>query len=141
MVRQAFYIIIFCYCANPLYAQNDSIEYIGISIAEEMPVFNGEIVDFIQANIKYPQLAKNDSIQGRVFISFWVDTSGVTTEHKVAKGIREDLDKEALRIAKLIVFDKPAMQRGKPVKIQYTVPVDFSLKKSHNNLKQNKCKK
>jgi TonB family protein len=141
MVRKVLYIFVLCFCANTLFAQNDSIEYIGISIAEDMPVFNGGINDFIQANIKYPQSAKNDSIQGRVFISFWVDTSGITTEHEVAKGVREDLDKEALRVAKLIKFEKPAMQRGKPVKIQYTVPVEFSLKESSNNKRKKKCDK
>jgi len=65
----------------------------------------------------------------RAFISFWIDTIGVTGNHEIIEGIRKDLNNEALRVAKLINFDRPAIQRGKPIKVKYTVPVEFKLEK------------
>ncbi len=82
---------------------------------------------FIQNKIHYPESAKMDSIQGKVFVTFWIDTTGNTINCKVIRGIRKDLDNEALRVAKLIKFEKPAMQRGKPVKVKYVIPIEFKL--------------
>lgn len=65
---------------------------------------------------------------------YWGATNSKTGQisygnHEIIKGIREDLNNEALRVAKLINFDRPAMQRGKPIKVKYTVPVEFKLEK------------
>ena len=133
MVKQIYIIIILCFCVSTLFAQNDSIVYIGINNADEMPVFGGEIADFVQDNVKYPESAISDFTQGSVYITFYVETTGVTTNHVVLKGIREDLDNEALRVAKLLVFDKPAMQRGRPVKILHNVIINFNLNGSNKN--------
>ena len=62
-------------------------------------------------------------------MNFWVDTLGKTFDHRVVKGIRYDLDEEALRVAKLIQFETPAFQRGKPVFIEYSVPFVFEIKR------------
>ncbi len=127
MVKKLLYLAICCTLSlgNCFAQEKDSIEYIGGNIAEEMPLFNGNIYEFIQKNLIYPESAKFDSLQGVVFISFWIDTTGTTMDYEVVKGIRDDLNNEALRVTKLITFDKPAMQRGKPVKIKYTIPVMF----------------
>ena len=142
MVKKLLYLTISCFLSlgNCFAQEQDSIEYIGISIAEEMPLFKGDLNEFVQQNLRYPESAKSDSFQGRVFISFWVDTTGSTVEHKVIRGIRDDLNDEALRVTKLIVFEKPAMQRGKPIKIKYTVPVEFKLPQQ-DELPKKRCKK
>jgi protein TonB len=92
-----------------------------------MPIFKGRLEKFIEKHTQYPMSALKDSIEGRVFISFWVDSLGNTSEHALVLGIREELNQEALRVARLIKFDKPAMQKGNPVKVKYTLPIDFKL--------------
>jgi len=111
------------------YAQTvDSIDYM-INFIEDAPCFKGDLKEFIQTEINYPCSAQKDSIEGKVIVSFWIDALGATCNHEIIKGIREDLNNEALRVAKLINFDRPAMQRGKPIKVKYTVPFEFKLEK------------
>jgi len=102
---------------------------------ENPPQFKGDLRTFIQQQVNYPETMKIDSIDCKVFVTFWVDTIGKTVEHKVAKGIREDVNNEALRVARLIKFEKPAMQRGKPIRVSYTVPVVFRFGVDAKNFK------
>jgi len=83
----------------------------------EYPVFNKncsgtedilKMIEFIQVNLKYPESAKKDRIEGTVYVQFWVDTNGFTSEHRIVKSVRQDVDYEALRVAKLIKYDIPA---------------------------------
>ena len=102
-----------------------------ITSISDAPVFKGgvdSLKTFIFKNLKYPKSALKDSIVGAVYVSFWIDVDGKTTEHEIIKGVREDVDKEALRIAHLISFESPAMQRGKPVRVKYTIPVIFNYR-------------
>lgn len=139
MVRT--FLIIFLLCINSLYAQenkysneceDDSLITTGNS-PEEIPIFDKnspdpqKLHDFLLENIKYPEMAIEDKIEGRIFIKFWIDTSGSTHNHKIIKGIREDLDREVLRIAKLIKFDEPAKTRGKPVGYCFFMVIPFNL--------------
>ncbi|MDZ4204652.1 MAG: energy transducer TonB [Bacteroidales bacterium] len=106
----------------------DDIEL--ILIVESFPEYKGGTEAFskmIKTNLIYPQSALMDSIEGRVYVQFWVETNGNTINHIVVRGIRKDLDEEALRVARLIKFDKPAMQRGKPIKVRYNLPIVFKL--------------
>jgi protein TonB len=105
---------------------------IGIDIAEVMPYFDGgklQLENFIDSLLLYPEKAIMDSIEGNVYLSCIVDTTGKTMNHKILKGIRNDLDEEALRVAALITFDSPAYQRGKPIKIRYNFVIKFVLPK------------
>ncbi len=87
------------------------------------------LLEFIQQNLRYPKTAKKDKIEGTVFVEFWVDTCGFTSEHKIKKSIRHDLDKEALRVAKLLRYDIPATDdhTKQPVGICITLPIRFKL--------------
>jgi protein TonB len=116
--------------ASTSIAQDTIKEIEIVNPLQSWPVFNGRIDEFIKENLIYPEKAINDSIEGLVYTTFYVDTLGLTVNHKVAKGIRDDLNNEALRIVKLIKFDKPAQQNGKPIKVLYTLPVKFELCKS-----------
>ncbi|MDY9919534.1 MAG: energy transducer TonB [Proteiniphilum sp.] len=93
---------------------------------QELPEIK-DINKFINENLRYPESAKKDRIEGKIFVSFWIDTLGYTSEHKITKGIRPDLDEEALRVARLIKFDKPAINRGKPIGICFQLPITFRL--------------
>lgn len=111
--------------------QKDTLSEIVFAV-DEMPYFKGGVGEFIKfrkTNLKYPKTALNDSIEGIVHVSFLVDTLGKTIDHRVVKGVRCDLDEEALRVARLIQFETPAFQRGKPVFIEYSVPFVFEIKR------------
>ena len=101
-----------------------------IMIIDKPPIFreNGETLEmFITKTIEYhPKLNFIDSTKAKVFVSFWIDSIGNTYNHVVLRGIRDDLDAEAIRVSKLIKFDKPAMQNGKPFKVKVSVPIDFN---------------
>jgi len=140
MVKRYITFFVFTLLVNFLYGQvNNNIEEEFIVYIEKSPFFKGDLREFIRNEIDYPLTAKADSIEGTVFISFWIDTLGTTYNHEVIRGIREDVDSEALRVAKLIKFDKPALQSGKPIKIRYTVPVEFKL--ISTTKKERRCKK
>ena len=99
-------------------------------IVEDMPEFPGgevELRKYIAKSVKYPVIAQENGIQGRVYISFVVSKKGEVTEVKVARGVDPNLDKEAIRVVKAMPKWKPGKQRGKAVKVSYTVPINFVL--------------
>jgi len=105
-------------------------------VVEDMPRFDGcsdetctqtKIMQYIARNTKYPPIAKENNITGRVFVSFVVDKSGKVTSVKVLRGVDKYLDNEAVRVVSSMPMFKPGKQRGKPVKVQYNVPISFRL--------------
>jgi len=99
-------------------------------IVEEMPEFPGgeaALRRFIAEAIKYPVIAQENGIQGKVYVTFVVDKDGGISEAKIARGVDPSLDKEALRVVNSLPKWKPGKQRGKPVKVSYTVPISFVL--------------
>jgi TonB family protein len=126
MVKKKLGFIILFFFITLLTFSQDVNYFEGFSV-ESMPVFRGNLEKFIKNQIEYPVSALKDSIEGKVFVSFWVDTLGNTTEHTIVSGIREDLNNEALRVTKLIKFKKAAMQKGKPIKVKYILKVEFKL--------------
>ncbi|MDR0893770.1 MAG: energy transducer TonB [Prevotellaceae bacterium] len=100
-------------------------------IVETMPEFpNGGmagLMQYLSKNIKYPTIAQENGVQGRVIVQFVVNRDGGIVDATVAKGIDPYLDKEAIRVISGMPKWKPGMQRGKPVRVKYTVPVMFRL--------------
>ena len=103
---------------------------------KELPIFDksakydiGKLHEFIKINLNYPEKAKEDKIEGQVFVQFWVDTNGYTSEHKIIQSVRQDLDNEALRVAKLIKYDVPAKNAydKKPTGFCVPFPIRFIL--------------
>ena len=97
---------------------------------EDMPEFpggQGELMKYIGKSIKYPVVAQENGIQGRVVVQFVVNKEGKVTDAAVVKGVDPSLDKEALRVVNAMPKWKPGSQRGKPVNVKYTVPVQFRL--------------
>jgi protein TonB len=108
------------------------------TIVEDMPIFmpekcktkeEGEIElrKHIATSIKFPEIARENGIQGRVYVSFVVSTKGKVTNVKIARGIDPALDKEAIRVIENLPDFSPGKQRGKAVKVSYTVPINFKL--------------
>lgn len=97
---------------------------------EEMPEYPGGydgLKNFIVENVKYPKKAKKDKVEGKVFVSFVVDEKGSVTDAKVVRGVDSELDKEALRVINKMEKWTPGKEKGEPVKVQYTVPIQFAL--------------
>ena len=100
-------------------------------IVEKAPEFpNGGmagLMQFLSKNIKYPPIAQENGTQGRVTVQFVVNKDGSIVDAKVIRGVDPYLDKEALRVINSMPKWKPGEQRGKPVRVRYTVPVMFRL--------------
>ncbi len=100
-------------------------------VVEEMPSFPGgdtELFRFIYDNIKYPELAKENNIQGKVILRFCVTYKGTVDQVSVVRGVDPSLDEEAIRVIKMLPLWKPGKQGGKPVNVWYSVPISFQLK-------------
>lgn len=99
-------------------------------VVEEMPEYPGgmaECLKFISSNIKYPTIAQENGVQGRVIVQFVVNQDGSIVDPVVMRSVDPYLDKEALRVIKMMPKWKPGKQRGKAVRVKYTVPVTFKL--------------
>ncbi len=99
-------------------------------IVENMPEFPGgqlELRKHIAQNVKYPEIAKENGIQGKVFVQFVVNQNGEVEDAKVVRGVDPSLDKEAIRVINNLPKWTPGSQRGKPVKVSFTVPINFQL--------------
>ena len=105
-----------------------------IDFVEEMPSFpQGDAIEYIRKHIIYPPVALEKNIQGRVIVQFTIDLDGSVIDVKVARGIYPALDKEAVRLVQSMPKWKPGLQRNKPIKIRYTLPVNFTLPKQMSN--------
>ena len=100
-------------------------------VVEQMPEFpNGGmagLMQYLSKNIKYPTIAQENGTQGRVTVQFVVNRDGSIVDAKVLRGVDPYLDKEAIRVISSMPKWKPGMQRGKAVRVKYTVPVMFRL--------------
>jgi periplasmic protein TonB len=99
-------------------------------IVEDMPEFPGgeaALRAFIANAIKYPVIAQENGIQGKVYVTFVVDADGGISDARIARGVDPSLDQEALRVVNMLPKWKPGKQRGKPVRVSYTVPINFVL--------------
>jgi protein TonB len=85
-------------------------------------------ITFLQKNIKYPALARENGIEGRVYVTFVVGPDGSIRDVKVLRGIGGGCDEEATRVVKMMPAFKPAKQNGRPVNVQFNMPIVFSLK-------------
>jgi len=99
-------------------------------VVESMPGFPGgeqSLNKYLYENIKYPQMAKESGIQGRVFVTFVVEKNGEVTDVRVLRGIGGGCDEEAIRVVENMPKWTPGKQRGKPVRVQFNLPIKFTL--------------
>ncbi len=94
-------------------------------IVEQQPELVGGLAA-LQQKIQYPEMARKAGIEGRVYVQFIVNKQGEVEDPKVVRGIGGGCDKEAIRVIKQAQF-KPGMQRGRPVKVRYSMPIVFKL--------------
>jgi len=99
-------------------------------VVEEMPSFpggNGALMSYLSSNIKYPVVAQENGVQGRVIVAFVVERDGSISDVKVMRSVDPSLDREAQRVVKAMPKWKPGKQNGSAVRVKYTVPVVFRL--------------
>ncbi len=107
-------------------------------VVEEMPIFRPnicntpiegqkELMRYITTAIRYPVIAAENGIQGRVYVTFVVSPKGRVTNVEVTRGVYSALDKEAIRVVSELPAFSPGKQRGKPVRVRYSVPINFVL--------------
>jgi TonB family protein len=100
-------------------------------IVENMPKFQGGDInkfrEYIGENLKYPEIAKENGIQGRVILSYVIEPDGRLTNAKILRGVDPSLDKEALRVVESSPVWTPGTQRGEPVRVQFNIPINFAL--------------
>lgn len=99
-------------------------------VVENAPAFPGgdaARMKFLQDNIKYPQMARESGIQGTVYVTFVVERSGAVTDVKILRGIGGGCDEEAVRVVQNMPKWEPGKQRGKPVRVQFNMPIKFTL--------------
>lgn len=110
--------------------EEDPTETQIFSVVEEMPQFPGgdmELMKYLSKNIKYPVIAQENGIQGRVICTFTVNKDGKIVDIEVVRGVDPSLDKEAMRVIGTMPPWKPGKQLGKAVRVKYTLPVSFRL--------------
>lgn len=107
-------------------------EAIPFSVVEVKPSFNGgdanEFSRWVNSQLVYPEIAKQNGVQGRVTLQFTVEADGRVTNVKVLRSVDEALDREAVRVVSSSPRWRPGMQKGRPVRVTYTFPVIFQLR-------------
>ena len=107
-------------------------EAIPFQLVEEKPSFNGgdanEFSKWVNSKLQYPEIAKENGVQGLVTLQFTVNPDGSVSNVKVLRGVDSSLDKEAVRVVSMSPKWKPGKQRDRAVKVTYTFPVIFQLR-------------
>lgn len=109
----------------------ESDEPVLFAAVEEKPTFPGgeaAFYKYLEKNMQYPEMEKEQGIKGKVWVDFLIDKNGEVADVKIARGVSPGLDKEALRVMKAMPAWSPGKQNGRPVKVKYTLPINFNLR-------------
>lgn len=98
-----------------------------LTYSEILPSFDGDMIKYIQQNLRYPANARENDIEGRVYVQFVVNEDGSVGNAIVKRGIGGGCNEEAIRVVMSMPKWKPGMQNGHPVKVYYTLPITFML--------------
>jgi len=119
-------------CSGQLIDDEEFEEEIPLAIVEEKPKFRGgeaiEFAKWVYDNLVYPEIAKENAIQGRVMLQFTIEKDGRVSKVTVLRGVDSSLDKEAVRVVSSSPKWTPGRQRNKPVRVRYTIPIIFQLR-------------
>jgi len=116
---------------NELYRNNSQpkVEKI-FDFVEERAMFPGgeeKLMEFLSANLKYPQIARENGVKGNVYVKFIIEKDGSITNIQVVRGIGSGCDEEAVRVIKSMPKWEPGKQRGTPVRSRFILPFKFKL--------------
>jgi protein TonB len=112
-------------------AEEEEVEEEIFVIVEDMPTFKGGDInrfrEWVQKRVRYPELAAENGIQGRVFITFVVETNGTVSNVSITRSVDALLDEAAKEAVAASPKWEPGMQRGRPVRVRYSIPIIFQL--------------
>lgn len=126
------------FCGTSAMAQSvveDDEIFVVVENSPEFPGGNDSLYAYIGRNIKYPETAKKEKIQGRVFVTFVIEKDGQVSSAKILRDIGGGCGEEAIRVVKNMPKWKPGTQRGNPVRVQFNLPIMFQLEKSTSDSK------
>ncbi len=136
MKKIVFLFVALLGCVN-LYSQDDSPNVSPndkvFTIVQQQPIFRGDINKWLVDNIQYPQQAKIDNIQGTVYVSFIVEENGSVSNVKILRGVDSYLDNEGVRVVSMMPKWSPGMQNNQAVRVQYNLPIRFTLRNGNDN--------
>lgn len=121
-------VLLFSFMTSTAQTKKNNMVY---DVVEVMPQYPGgqiAMLKYIMENIKYPEQAMKEGIQGRVTVSFIVEKDGRVSNVRLLRSVQSSLDKEAVRVVKSMPKWSPGKQKGKPVRVRFIVPVMFKLK-------------
>ena len=120
------------YVAESTYVEEEIEEEVPFAIVEHKPKFQGgdqnDFTKWVNSRLVYPEIAKENGVQGRVILQFTVDKDGSVKNVKVLRGVDSSLDKEAVRVVSSSPKWEPGRQRDKPAKVTFVFPVIFQLR-------------
>jgi protein TonB len=107
--------------------ENPNKIFTAVEVNPEFPGGIEKFYSYLGKNIRYPAVARENNVQGKVFVGFVVEKDGSLTDIKVIRGIGSGCDEEAVRVLRASPHWKPGIQNGRPVRTQYNVPISFTL--------------
>jgi len=122
--------VLVAFTAPDIVDEEEADEHIIFQVVEDQPGFPGgeeARMRFLSNNIRYPAIARESGIQGTVFITFVVERDGSITDVQVVRGIGGGCDEEAVRVVRMMPRWTPGKQRGRPVRVQFMMPIRFTL--------------
>ena len=128
IIITALFAVFAALTANAQHSDGEPFE-----ICPRFPGGDKAILDFIKRNICYPKCVKEEGVEGRVVVSFYVETDGRLTNLSIAKSVDSRLNKEALRIIKKMPKWEPGQLGGKIIRMKYSQPIIFRCKDSTND--------
>jgi TonB family protein len=119
------------YCQQDSIKKSESELIFWIENPPEYPGGLNALIEFVNSKAIFPEEFDNVNVEGKIFIKFMIDSTGLVINPKVLRGLNPKLDSIALVIVKSMPKWKPATQKGKPISIEYMLPVKFSYKKKN----------
>ncbi len=110
-------------------SQSSQSVYDEVEVMPEFPGGMQAMIEYLNTNIKYPKDAIKQEVGGRVMVMFVVETDGSLSNVRVARKVFPSLDAEAVRVVKTMPKWKPGKEKGRPVRVNFTMPIVFSIKK------------
>ncbi|MCF8331705.1 MAG: energy transducer TonB [Bacteroidales bacterium] len=115
------------YPMEDLEQTNDSSIFTVIEDSPEFPGGQDSLMAYLNRNIHYPKEAMEKGIEGTVYVTFVIEKDGSVNKVQILRGIGKACDEEAMRVIRNMSRWKPGFQRGKPVRVQYNIPIKFQL--------------
>lgn len=129
LLLSAIFLTNIAFCQNEVKVSDDDAIFFVVEVQPEFPGGMDSMYAFIQKNLIYPEKAKAEGIEGRVFITFTIEKDGSVSNVKILRGIGGGCDEVAKEVVEKMPKWKPGTQRGKPVRVQFNLPIKFELEK------------